>query len=123
MKNIKKLLLMFTLVFAVASCTSDDDGGMDNQLLGTWEVTEAEDGMEVSIVAKFNANDTGTMATVATFGGEPFIDQTFDFTYSVDGDQLTMTMDGDTEISTYSVSGDRLTITDSEGDSFVLTKV
>lgn len=114
---------MFTLVFAVASCTSDDDGGMDNQLLGTWEVTEAEDGMEVSIVAKFNANDTGTMATVATFGGEPFIDQTFDFTYSVDGDQLTMTMDGDTEISTYSVSGDRLTITDSEGDSFVLTKV
>lgn len=123
MKNIKKLLLMFTLVFAVASCTSDDDGGMDNQLLGTWEVTEAEDGMEVSIVAKFNANDTGTMATVASIGGEPFIDQSFDFTYSVDGDQLSMTMEGDTQISTYSVSGDRLTITDSEGDSFVLTKV
>ena len=113
---------MFTLVFAVASCTSDDDGGMDNQLLGTWEVTEAEDGMEVSIVAKFNANDTGTMATVATFGGEPFIDQTFDFTYSVDGDQLTMTIDGDTEVSTYSISGDKLTIIDEDDTVTVLTR-
>ena len=114
---------MFTLVFAVASCTSDDDGGMDNQLLGTWELSESEDGMEVSITAKFNANDTGNMATLALFGGQAIIDQNLDFTYSVDGDQLTMVMDGESQVSTFSVSGKKLTIIDEEGDAFVLTKV
>jgi len=123
MKNIKNLILMFTLVFAVASCTSDDDGGMDNQLLGTWELSESEDGMEVSITAKFNANDTGNMATKALFAGQAIIDQNLDFTYSVDGDQLTMVMDGESQVSTFSVSGKKLTIIDEEGDAFVLTKV
>ena len=123
MKKIKNLLLMFTLVMAVASCDSDDDTGFDNELLGTWEVSESEEGKEIGITAKFNSNETGEIATILSFGGQVMSNETMDFTWSTEGNKLTMVIEGDTEISTYSVSGNNLTITDSDGDSFVLTKV
>ena len=123
MKKIKNLLLVFTLVLAVASCDSDDDGGFDNELLGTWEAVESEEGMEIGITAKFNSNETGELATKLSLGGQVMSSETFDFTWSTEGNKLTMTMDGDTDVSTYSISVDKLTITDSDGESFVLTKV
>lgn len=123
MKNFKKLILMFTLVMAVASCDSDDDAGFDNKLLGTWEVSASEDGMEIGIIAQFNANDTGELTTLLSFGGQVVSNESSDFSYSVDGNQLTMVIDGETDISTFSVSGDKLTITDSDGEAIVLTKI
>ena len=123
MKNFKKLILMFTLVMAVASCDSDDDAGFDNKLLGTWEVSASEDGMEIGIIAQFNANDTGELTTLLSFGGQVVSNESSDFSYSVDGNQLTMVMGGETDISTFSVSGDKLTITDSDGEAIVLTKI
>lgn len=114
---------MFTLVMAVASCDSDDDTGFDNKLLGTWEVSASEDGMEIGIIAQFNANDTGELTTLLSFGGQVVSNESSDFSYSVDGNQLTMVMDGETDISTFSVSGDKLTITDSDGEAIVLTKI
>ncbi len=114
---------MFTLVLAVASCESDDDGGFDNELLGSWGLSESEEGMEIALTAKFNSNDTGEFITKLSFGGQVVSNESIDFTYSTAGNKLTMIMEGDTEISTYSVSGNKLTITDSDGDSFVLTKM
>lgn len=123
MKKIKNALMILFLVMAVASCSDDDDSGFDNDLVGTWELTESEDGIEFSILAKFNSNETGVISTSFTFGGETSPDESFDFTWSTDGNKLTMVIEGDTEVSTYSISGNRLTITDDEGDSTVLTKV
>lgn len=114
---------MFTLVLAVASCDSDDDGGFDNELYGTWEVSESEEGMEIAISAQFNANETGEIATKLSLGGQVMSNETFDFTWSTEGNKLTMIIEGETEVSTYSISGNKLTITDDEGMTTVLTKV
>ena len=114
---------MFTLVMAVASCNSDDDAGFENELLGTWEASESEIGMTVELTAKFNSNETGEFITTLLIGEQVVTNENFDFTWSTDGDKLTMIMDGETDISTYSVSDDKLTITDSDGEVIVLTKV
>ena len=114
---------MFTLVMAVASCDSDDDAGFENPLLGTWEASESEIGMTVELTARFNSNETGEFITTLLIGDQVVTNENFDFTWSTDGDKLTMTMDGETDISTYSVSGDKLTITDSDGEVIVLKRL
>lgn len=44
-----------------------------------------------------------------------------DFTWSTDGNKLTINSDGNSDVSTYSISGNKLTI-NSDGVEMVLTK-
>ena len=119
MKNFKYLLIMFVgLTFAV-SC-ADDDGIEKDSLIGTWGLSESEEGIEYSLTANFKANATGTMSVVLTFLGESETNSE-SFNWSTEGNQLTMEIGGEAEIATYSISGDTLTITDDE-DTTVLTR-
>ena len=121
MKKFKYLLIMLVALTVSVSCSDDDDDMGNNELVGTWELTESEDGIAISIEATFKADFKGTIASTFTFGGASETDNS-NFTWSTDGNKLTMVMDGDTEVLTYSVSGNKLTITDSDNDSTVLTR-
>jgi hypothetical protein len=121
MKNFKYLLIMFVALSVSVSSCNDDDDDMGNPIVGSWALSEADGGFEVDILATFKDNGTGTLAATITIQGESLTESDA-FTWSTDGDQLTMTMDGETEVSTYSISGDTLTITDDEGLVTQLTR-
>lgn len=120
MKKIKYLLIMAVAVMVSVSCSNDDDDDV-NPLVGSWGLTESEQGYEYSLTVKFNANLTGTIGTVETFNGETETENE-SFTWSTDGNKLTLILDGNTDISTYSISGNKLTVT-SNGDNTVLTRM
>ena len=122
MKKFKYLLIMFVAVMVTVSCSNDDDDkdSGNNDLVGTWGVSESIDGFEISIKVTFNADATGIINSAYTVNGETET-EIDDFTWSTSGNQLTMVLYGDPEISTYSISGNKLTITQ-DGETTVLTK-
>lgn len=120
MKNLKFVLIMFVALTAAISC-SDDSDDMTNPIVGTWVLSESDVGFEISLEATFKENNQGTMIATVNFGGESASENS-SFTWSTEGDQLTMTMDGETEVSTYMIVGNKLTITDDEGLVTVLTR-
>jgi hypothetical protein len=121
MKKFKYLLIMLVALTVSVSCSDDNDDMGSNELVGTWGLSESDEGVAISIEATFNANFKGTIASTFSFGGESETDNS-NFTWSTEGNKLTMIIDGDTEISTYSISGNKLTITDDDSDSFVLIR-
>jgi len=121
MKRIKYFLIMAIAITVAVSCSNDDNDNDLNPIVGSWEMTQSEQGLEFSLTATFNANLTGTISTVITFNGETETENE-SFTWSTDGNKLTLMADGETDISTYSISGNKLTIT-SDGESIVLTRL
>jgi len=120
MKKFKYLLIMFIALAVTVSCSDDDNDSDKNDLVGTWAVTESADGLDYEITVVFNANLSGSLVVSITFDGETATENS-NFTYSTDGNKLTMVMDGETNVSTYSISGNELTITE-DGDSIVFTR-
>ena len=121
MKNFKYVMILFVALTATVSC-SDDSADDVNPIVGTWAITESAEGIEISLEATFQENNKGTMMATVSFGGESASENST-FSWSTEGDQLTMTMDGETEVSTFVIVGNKLTITDSEGDITILTRV
>jgi len=111
---------MAIAVMVSVSCSDDDDNDV-NPLVGSWGMTEMEQGYEYTLTITFNENLNGTITTVETYDGET---ETYNqtFTWSTDGNKLTLIIDGYTDISTYSISGNKLTVT-SDGDITVLTRL
>jgi len=120
MKKFKYLLIMFLALTLSVSCSDDNDKN-DNDLVGTWEMSETEDGYEYSVLITFKSDDSGTIVFSETFDGETESDSEI-FTWGTEGNKLTLVIDGGTETATYSISGNTLTIKDESGDS-VFTKV
>ena len=121
MKNLKYVLIMFVALTATIACSDDSDDSDVNPIVGTWGLSGAESGFEVSLSATFTANNKGTMVVTISLGGESQTENS-SFTWSTSGDQLTIVMDGETEVSTYSISGNKLTLTDDDGTITVLTR-
>ena len=121
MKNIKYL---FVLIFAVAlsvSCSSDDDSSSNSSdLVGSWETTDVQEGIDYNITATFNVNNSGNLTSVSTFDGFTKTESD-DFTWSTDRNKLTINSDGETDVLTYSISGNKLTMTD-QGGTYIFTK-
>lgn len=120
MKKFKYVLVMFLAMTATVSCSDDSDDNA-NPILGTWVLSESEAGFEISLEATFSDNNKGTMLTTVSFG-EASETENIPFTWSTDGNQLTLVMNGETEVSTYLIVGNKLTITDEEGFITVLTR-
>ncbi len=109
------------MIFAVAlsvSCSSDDDSSSDtSDLVGSWETSNMQEGIEYNITITFNVNNSGTTLMTSTLDG--FTKTESDaFTWSTDGNKLTINSD----VGTYSISGNKLTIKSSDGELLVLTK-
>jgi hypothetical protein len=121
MKNIKYLLVMIVAVMAFVSCDNDDDDIMgDPALVGQWVYTEADLPDFFSVTLNFDSDLRGINESLS------FIDnvesrQIDSFTYSTNGNQLTIVIDGETEVSTYFISGNSLTI-DNTGEGIVFIK-
>ena len=121
MKNLKYVLIMFVALTATIACSDDGDDADVNPIVGTWVISESELGFTVSISATFNENNKGTMVSTVGFGGVSETDNS-SFTWSTSGDQLSMVIDGDAEVSTYLIVGNKLTIIDEDETITVLTR-
>jgi len=116
MKDIKYLFVMFFAVMLSVSCSKDDSSSDSSALVGSWETTNIQEGIEYNITITFNANNSGTTIMTSTFDG--FTKTESDaFTWSTDGNKLTINSD----VGTYSISGNKLTM-NSEGEEMVFTK-
>jgi hypothetical protein len=125
MKNFKYLFVMFFAVMLSVSCSSDDDSGSDlndSALVGTWGITEIDEGVGVKVLITFNANNSGTSVVTSTFEGEITQTDTENFTWSTSGNKLTISSGGESDVVTYAINGNKLTVTDSDGVVVVFTK-
>ncbi len=90
-------------------------------MVGSWGLTVLEDGYEMNVTVIFNANLTGSAAVIVEILDEEQEIENDSFTWSTDGNKLTMIIDGVTEISTYAILGNKLTVTIEDGTT-VLTR-
>lgn len=119
MKKVKFLLIFIMIAMVSVSCKKDDDDDV-NPIVGTWEFTETLDGETISLEVTFKENLSGILLTEVIYDGQTF-PESDNFTWSTNGNKLTIVMNGETDTSTYSISGNKLTISDG-GDTFVFTK-
>jgi len=119
MKELIKLslVLFFILPILITSCDKDEDL---SELVGTWEYTEIEQGFALSVSITFNSDNTGKTLLTMTFEGETET-ESGNFTWSTEGDILSVTEDGETTSVKYSISGNKLTITE-DGEVMVFTR-
>lgn len=122
MKNIKYLLVMIVAVMAFVSCDNDDDDDVmgDPALVGQWVYTEVDLPDFFSVTLNFESDLRGITESLSIIDNVEFT-QIDSFTYSTNGNQLTVVIDGETEVSTYSISGNLLTIDDT-GDVIIFIK-
>lgn len=120
MKKVKFLLIFIMIAMVSISCKKDDDDDI-NPIVGTWEVTETLDGDTISLEITFKENLSGILLTEVIYNGQTF-SESDNFTWSTNGNKLTIVMNGETDTSTYSISGNKLTITDDGDDAVVFTK-
>lgn len=99
MIRVLALILVIVIAFGLAACGSKD------ALAGTWSAELGADGV---ITWTFNGSGKCTMQNA-------YVKQ--NGTYTIDGDQLTVTLEMWSEPSTYtfSVDGDRLTMNENSG--------
>jgi hypothetical protein len=118
MKKLIKLslLLCFVLPILITSCDKDEL----SDLVGTWEYSDTEQGVTLSISITFNSDNTGKMLLTMTFAGETET-ESGNFTWSTEGDILSITTEDETTSVKYSISGNKLTITE-DGEDMVFTR-
>ncbi len=131
----RKTSFSFLLVFAmgmilISGCEKDEDVPQ-NKLLGTWEYMETymevdeDTGMSYEISFEltytFNSDLSGVANGVITYPGEEPEIENLNFSYTTEGDKLTLAIGGETLNATYTVSGNKLTIDDGE-EVIIFTK-
>lgn len=124
MKQLKFLLVLVFATILSVSCNNDDDSNSDatdSALIGSWEYSEVFDGEEFLAVVTFNANNSGTTYTEYTFEGETE-SETDNFTWSTNGNKLSISDSEGTEVVIYSITGNKLSITDDTNTVTVFTK-
>lgn len=73
----KYLLLLVTFgLFLFASCSDDDDNGVETSIVGTWEVTDIE------TIAPVDPNACGSNVSTITFNEDNSLSSTFYFEQS-----------------------------------------
>ena len=119
MKTLIKLsfVLFFALPILITSCDKDEEL---SGLVGTWEYSDSEEGVSLSVSITFNSDNTGKMLLTMTYDGDTET-ESGNFTWSTDGDILSITEDGETTSVKYSISGNKLTITE-DGEDMVFTR-
>ncbi len=100
-------------------CGGDDDDGSGDPLVGTWSATAFNgqpmpDTVSVTIIFR----DDGTCQETTVLGGEV---ETAHATWSAANGTLTIVSEDGTDSSPYSVSGNTLTLT-SDGDVITLAR-
>jgi len=99
------LVLVMCAVFMLAACGNAEA----NPLVGKWKD-------EATGMASMEFKDDGTVNIY-------FMDQLAGSgTYSISGDQITMSASGQSETGTFKIEGNKLTLTNSSGDTQVYVK-
>lgn len=96
-----------------AETTEAIEYSIDEAIIGEWTFSDAG----ADMVYTFNDDNTG--ALTMTEEGQEY---TIEYTYSADGENITLYMEGfESDVATYTVDGDTLSI-DSEGNVMELTR-
>lgn len=123
MKNIKRIaavLLVLTMAFMLTACGKDSVKGSWMITGGTAmdSITGGMDLAELGMEMVFNFNDNNALLVTLSFMGES---ESMNGTWEVDGDNITMTLDGDPLTCTWEINGDTLTLTATDG-TLIFTK-
>jgi len=138
-----KKVLSMVLTSLVVSALFVACGGSGSAIVGSWATTQEVDGGRVEVVINFESDGKGTTSLsldasdeqkkqlaesgmsiqdlediVKAVMGDEFPET---FTYSVNGDKLTMTVNGKSEESNFSIKGNKMTITE-DSSEVVFTK-
>lgn len=117
----KKIGIIFLLIMAtLVSCSDDDDESVVNTIIGTWELSIVEQGTTLNQVITFNENKTGSIFITITYSGGTETNSSL-FTWSTNGNLITLIIDGETEVANYSIAGNKLTVT-IDGETIVFTR-
>ena len=121
----KKINLAFITILILGlgvfnSCDKDDTE-IENPLVGTWEISESEDGYSFTLTITFNSDNTGVVIEEYVEDGSTER-YTEDFTYSTNDNNLLITMDDETVELTYAISDNQLTITEEGEAALVFTR-
>ena len=116
------MVILMTLVsVGFASCGNDDDEPKSSDIVGTWQLKDS-DGV---ILLQFTKDGKYNEVDIVSDEG---VDDLYIYhgTYTLSGNMLTITYvyayESETVDCTYSVKGDQLTITSAEGSN-ILTRV
>ena len=120
----KKFNLLFITILILGlgvfnSCDKEDDEEII-PLIGTWEMATELEGVSIALTMTFNQDYTG-MAQIRYTLDEVTESETESFTYSVNGNTLTMEIEGESETATFTISGNQLII-NAEDEILILTK-
>lgn len=95
--------------------------GGDSKIVGTWLGEETEEELGMTAVEKYTFSKDGKLTVSADIkGGEDLgldlseLIPSYEGTYKVSGNKLTVSFEGEEETSTFSIDGDKLTINDGE---------
>jgi len=131
MKNIKRIaaiMLVLVMAFAMTACKKD------NEIVGTWTMTggamvdmlaadmpEGTTLESLGIVLKFIFEDDGDFKMEMDVLGET---ESGEGSYEIDGNKVTMTIDGDPLTCEFKVDGDTLTLVGVEdfGGDMIFTR-
>ena len=118
MKKFTKIIALVLVSAMLALLFVGCGKGGDGSIVGKWEYLEEG----VSMIFNFKANGDFEMSVEGEGIGEMTLGKG---TYTVNGDKLAMTLEGDEEAevqnATFSVSGNKLTIDDGE-EALTLTR-
>ncbi len=106
MKRAAKILipLILIMMLLLSACGSS----LQDQIIGTWE--------DSTIGAEWIFDDDGTM-TVSLVG-----EVVLEASYEIDGDEMTLELDGETETYTITIDGDEMTM-ESDEETLELVRV
>ena len=118
MKKFTKIMSLVLAIMMVAVLFVGCGGGEGgNSIVGKWEIKEEAEGMEVSMVFNFKSN--GDFEMTSEMNGSALVSE--EGTYKVEGDKITMNIDGEESTSSFSIDGNKLTISE-DGSEIVLTR-
>ncbi len=116
MKKFTKIMSLVLATLMVAVLFVGCGGGAGgNSIVGKWEASEEAEGMKMTMIIEFKAN--GDLVMSSELNGSEVMSQ--EGTYKVEGNNLTVIIDGDEDTSTFSIDGNKLTI---DEDDLVLTR-
>ena len=113
------IAIVYMLTVGLCSCGEDETTpntieDPSKLLIGTWKWTDSETGDCTEQTFMFKADMTGEESGNCPGDG-------YSFTWSADADKLTINIGSDPWVTTYSISGNNLTITE-DGSSTVFIK-
>lgn len=121
----KIVILIFVFAITLMSCSKDENQDQ-SPLIGSWKFTVTHTNIDyvevITIILTFNENHTGVEDYTYKHNDNPAETDTYNFTWTESNNLLTLNIDGDTISAIYSISGNKLTFS-MNGETSVFIRI